>query len=86
MAQWLDPARQQRKATKQEYRSSFCVKLRERRRACLASERQESAQHPQEQRNLEEPIRKAKEEAAKVTSRTEVLQGLLTLLHSLLIL
>ena len=33
--------------------------------------------HPQEQRNLEEPIRKAKEEAAKVTSRTEVPQSLL---------
>ena len=31
-------------------------------------------EHPQEQRNLQEPIRKAKEEAAKVTSRTEVLQ------------
>ena len=41
-------------------------------------------EHPQEQRNLEEPIRKAKEEAAKVTSRTEVLQSLLTLLYSLL--
>ena len=34
-------------------------------------------EHPQEQRNLEEPIRKAKEEAAKVTSRTEVPQSLL---------
>ena len=62
------------------------MELRERRRAGLASERQESAQHPQEQRNVEEPIRKAKAEAAKVTSRTEVLQSLLTLLHSLLIL
>ena len=37
-------------------------------------------EHPQEQRNLEEPIRKAKEEAAKVTSRTEVLQNLQNLL------
>ena len=37
-------------------------------------------EHPQEQRNLEEPIRKAKEDAAKVTSRTEVLQSLQNLL------
>ena len=37
-------------------------------------------EHPQEQRNLQEPIRKAKEEAAKVTSRTEVLQNLQNLL------
>ena len=33
------------------------MELRERRRAGLASERQESAQHPQEQRDLEEPMR-----------------------------